>query len=749
MATLADSLRSSTGRRLTLRIRPDLIATRQRYQGRAYWIVKDPVGLHYFRFQEEEYAILQMIDGDTSLDDIKEQFETQFPPQKIKLEELGNFVGMLHKSGLVLSEAPGQGVQLKKRNDQRRRQEWMQRLSNILSVRFRGINPEKLLNWMDPKFGWLYTRTAVICCGLLALSALSLVAVQFDEFHAKLPTFHQFFTVHNAFWLMVVLAVTKVIHEFGHGLTCKHFGGECHELGVMFLVLTPCLYCNVSDSWMLPSKWKRAMIGAGGMYIEIVIASICTWVWWYTQPGLLHNLCLSAMFVCSVSTVIFNGNPLLRYDGYYILSDLMEIPNLSQKATSVLGRTLGKVCLGLDLADDPFLPRRNRFFFGMYAVAAAAYRWVVVFSILFFLNQFFKPYRLEVIGRFMGAMSLYGLLIYPLWKLGVFFWVPGRTDMVDRTRMWISVGVIAAVLAAIAFIPVPTIAFLRHVPTAAALDAQSVYVQVPGQLQQVFVHPGDKVAQGATLARLSNDKLTLSIAQLPGERDNQLKIQLAQLEQPPFRGSDGRPGDSQNPRDAGLDGATASRKRSRPEAFAAHRAGGTAQCLPPPDQQQKPAPEKELVGWSGTPFEPKNLGATLDESTLFCQIGDPHSMEAVVIIDQADIEFLRLKQKVDIKLEELPYMTLHSEVQEIATQELKVSPKHLTNKSGGELPTKTDEAGVERPLTTSYQVRVFPLDDSDGLLRIGLRGQAKIHVAPRSVGWRLWRWFTETFHFRL
>ena len=78
--------------------------------------------------------------------------------------------------------------------------------------------------------------------------------MQFDEFHAKLPTFHQFFTVHNAFWLMVVLAVTKIIHEFGHGLTCKHFGGECHELGVMFLVLTPCLYCNVSDSWMLPKQ---------------------------------------------------------------------------------------------------------------------------------------------------------------------------------------------------------------------------------------------------------------------------------------------------------------------------------------------------------------------------------------------------------------------------------------------------------------------------------------------------------------
>ena len=79
--------------------------------------------------------------------------------------------------------------------------------------------------------------------------------------------------------------MTKILHEFGHGLSCKHFGGECHEIGVMFLVLTPCLYCNVSDSWMLPNRWHRAAIGAAGMYVELVLASICTFIWWFTEPG--------------------------------------------------------------------------------------------------------------------------------------------------------------------------------------------------------------------------------------------------------------------------------------------------------------------------------------------------------------------------------------------------------------------------------------------------------------------------------
>ncbi len=193
----------------------------------------------------------------------------------------------------------------------------------------------------------------------------------------------------------IVLACTKILHEFGHGLSCKHFGGECHEMGVMILVLTPCLYCNVSDSWMLPNKWHRAAIGAAGMYVEVVLASICTFIWWFSEPGLLNYICLNMMFVCSVSTILFNANPLLRYDGYYILTDILEIPNLRQKATTILSRKLGKWCLGLEPPDDPFLPQRNQGLFALYTVAAAVYRWVVLFSILYFLEQGLRAVRPE------------------------------------------------------------------------------------------------------------------------------------------------------------------------------------------------------------------------------------------------------------------------------------------------------------------------------------------------------------------
>ncbi|HND54119.1 MAG TPA: hemolysin D, partial [Pirellulaceae bacterium] len=383
MATLAESLVSSSSRAVRLRMRPDLSARQHRYHGRTYWVIKEPVGLNYFRFHEEEYAILQMLDGETSLEQIKERFEDEFTPQKITYPDLQQFIGMLHRSGLVISDSSGQGRQLMKRGDQKRRQEWMNKFANMFALRFRGIDPENLLNWLYPRTAWFFSWWFFAIWCFLGLSALSLVAVEFDIFRARLPAFHEFFAAKNWIFLGITMAVVKVLHEFGHGLSCKHFGGECHEMGFMLLVFTPALYCNVSDSWMLPNKYARAAIGAAGMYVEVFLASIATFLWWFSEPGLLNHICLSVMFICSVSTVVFNGNPLLRFDGYYILMDLAEIPNLRQKSTEVVRRFMIEACLGLEQPESPFLPQRNRLLFGLFTIAAVIYRWLVMFSILY------------------------------------------------------------------------------------------------------------------------------------------------------------------------------------------------------------------------------------------------------------------------------------------------------------------------------------------------------------------------------
>jgi hypothetical protein len=139
MATLADSLVSSTSRAVKLRMRPDLTARKHRYHGQIYWVVKEPIGLNYFRFHEEEFAILNMLDGRTSLDDIKQEFEATFTPQKITFGDLQQFVGMLHRNGLVISEASGQGKQLRRRRDEKKWRELMGMLANVFALRFRGV----------------------------------------------------------------------------------------------------------------------------------------------------------------------------------------------------------------------------------------------------------------------------------------------------------------------------------------------------------------------------------------------------------------------------------------------------------------------------------------------------------------------------------------------------------------------------------------------------------------------------------
>ncbi len=744
MLTLADSLVSSSARPLAIRMRPDLVVTKQRYQGRPFWIIKDPVGLNYFRFQEEEFSLLNWLDGETSLDELRDRFEREFAPQKITLEELGRLIGMLHQSGLVIAGVAGQGKQLLKRRWERKKKEWMATFSNVLAIRFKGIDPERLLNWLYPKVGWFFSKTVAAICLTMLFSALMLVLVQFDTFKAKLPSFHEFFGASNWIWLALAMAVTKVMHEFGHGLSCKHFGGECHELGVMMLVLTPCLYCNVSDSWMLPNKWHRAFIGAAGMYVEICIASIATFIWWFSAPGLLNNICLSTMFVCSVSTVVFNGNPLLRYDGYYILSDVLEIPNLRQKATTILGRKLGAWCLGLEEPDDPFLPQRNQVLFMLYTVASTLYSWIVVFSILFFLNKVFKPYRLEIIGQMIAFAAVVSLVGRPLWTVWKYFQIPGRSDEVKKPRLYATIVTVGAAIGAFLFLPLPyrvycTLEVQPHKP-------DPVYVDVGGELKTLNVKPGQSVEAGTMLAELKSIDLELAVAELTGKRD-QLSAQLDGLRRQRFQSADAQ---MQIPQiQKSLDSVEEELREKKTDLDRLHlvaRRGGVV--FPPPSTPNRPRQDGKLANWNGTPLEKRNLGATFQPGTLFCQIGDPDKFDAILVVDQADIESIHLGQKVKVMLDESPGKVYQSEITEISPEEMKVVSKQLSNKSGGSVETKTDESGVPKPASTSYEARV-PLDDSDGILLPGLKGEAKIAADYHSLGWRTWRFLQRTFHFKL
>jgi putative peptide zinc metalloprotease protein len=658
---------------------------------------------------------------------------------------------MLHRSGLVITDAPGQGQQLVKRRNERAKQQRLATLTNILSIRFKGIDPDRFFNFTYPYVRWFFSVPALVVCILLGLAALTLVLVQFDVFQSRLPSFQSFFQAQNWLWLAVTLTATKILHELGHGLSCKHFGGECHEIGVMFLVLTPCLYCNVSDSWMLPNRWHRAAIGAAGMYVEVVLASICTFIWWFTEPGPLNYTCLNVMFISSVSTILFNANPLLRYDGYYILSDILEIPNLRQKASTILSRKLGKWCLGLEEPEDPFLPKRKQWLFATYTVAAAVYRWVVVLSILYFLNKVFEPYRLKIIGQIIALGAFYGLLIQPLVKVYKFFKVPGRLGKVKRPRMYATLLLLGAVIAAVALIPFPLHVYAPL--EVHARDADSVYALVDGVLDQVFVRPGDRVTKGQPLAQLRNIDIEIEIANLEGQIAT-LEAQLAGLSQISF--SDPHAEQQVEQVSKMLDTSRkqlAKYKDDQQKLLLVAPQNGT---VLPPQLMEKQADDTQLATWSGSPFDRENLGATLRNGTKFCQIGDPRRLEGRLVIDQGDIDLVQEGQRVEIMLAQISEYAYVSVIERVATDDLKVSPTHLSSLHGGALPTQMDSRGVARPLNPAFEA-IVPLDKprdaatepAHRLLRIGLVGRAKISTQPRTLFFRLARYASRTFNFEL
>ena len=736
-------LTTSASRSLLLRMRQDLVARRQRWQGREYWTVKDPLTLRYYRFEEEEFAILQMLDGRASSEEIRERFENQFAPQRLSAAQLQHLLAMLHRSHLLVSDAAGQGVQLQQRDSQRRQREWLAQIGNLLAIRFRGVDPDRWLAWLDRRVGWLFSAPAATAALLLMLSALLLIAAEFDVFRARLPSFHAFFAVHNWLWLAVVLCVTKVIHEFGHGLACKRFGGECHEMGLMLLVFTPCLYCNVSDAWMIKSRWRRAAIGAAGMYVELIMASLATFLWWLSEPGLVNHLALNVMFVCSVSTLLFNANPLMRFDGYYILADLLEIPNLRQKSAAVIQRKLGAWLLGLRERPDPFLPARWRWAFAAYSVASALYGWLVSVSIFWFLYRVLEPYGLKVLGQLLGAAMVVSLIVVPLVRLCHFLLQPARAQDVNQPRVLVSLGVIAAILLAVLLVPLPyyVAATLEVQPR----GGQSVYVEVPGELQQVLVKNGP-VTAGQPLARLDDVELRMAEQRLLTQRsdlavriesirqrahtDDQALLELAQTQEAL----------------AALD-----RQVARLQVDLAKltiRAPASGVLVPAPARTQPDRPALQLASWTGRPLEARNLGAYLETSTLVGRIAQPGQLEAILAIDQEELDFVRPGQTVDLLLTPLPGQRLSGRIDRIAEENMQAAPARLAARSGGGLATHTQEGGVERPLSVVYQASV-PLDDRSGQIAVGSTGLARIRAGYQPLYQRLWRSACRTFRFEM
>lgn len=739
MPVTADQ-RTSTQRPVPLVARSDLHVVRMRDRGAGSWVVKDPIALNYHRLQPEQYRVLELLDGRRSLDEIRQVLTVEFPTVTVDAAEVQRLIVELHTRGLLTSLRPGRGTSLLEADHKRRRQKLVSTLSNILYLKLPGFDPSGLLRWMAPLLGWLFTPLAAVLAGGFVAWSMLLVLVEWGDFSRRLPEFQQFFGWPNLLWLWLMIGATKLVHEFGHALCCRKLGAECHEIGVMLLMLSPTMYTDATDSWMLRSKWKRIAVASAGMYFESILAAFAVLVWWNTGRGVLNALALNVVAVSSVTTVVFNANPLLRYDGYYILSDWLEIPNMRQRSDRVLHDFFARTCLGLDPPPDPFLPEDRRRWLFVYGVAAAVYRVTVLFGVAFFLYRVLKPWGLEAMAVAMTAFSVGGILF----RAGKRFVQTIRgagPGEVNPTRVAFSLAAVIGLLTAALVVPLPL-----HVESTFqvhAHDQRDVYVVTPGELVEIAVRPGDRVQAGDVLVRLTN----------PEKDDARRKLDVRKKM------------DEMN-----VDVAYALDDDNR-EQVAREKLAGTLEELKDYEGQlevltlrapcdgvvvaapPKPEPRLDheattLNAWHGTPLDRHNLGCWLERQTHVLSVAPDRKIDAVLFVDQADRADVRLQQPVELKFDHLPETTFAATVSDIALRERSSAPAELTQKQGGDLTTVTDRRGREQLTSVAYQVTVV-LDDDDGLLQPGMQGRARFFVAQRSAFDWLWRKVRQTIHFRL
>src|SRR4029079_3112343 len=249
---------------------------------------------------------------------------------------------------------------------------------------------------------------------VLVVYALSLVVGHFEEFRDRLPELSALVDPRNLVCLLAAIGVVKVLHEFGHAMACKHFGGEVHEMGLMLLVFSPCLYCDVSDAWRFSSKWKRIAVSAAGIVVELTLAALATMIWWYAQPGVVQLVALNIMIICTVNTLLINGNPLMRYDGYFIFSDLIETPNLWQRSREAFRYFWSDWLLGQPVVEDPLIPVRKRPWLSAYAVASKVYMACICVVIVWGLVKVLYPYHLENVAYAVACTVAGSALIAPI-----------------------------------------------------------------------------------------------------------------------------------------------------------------------------------------------------------------------------------------------------------------------------------------------------------------------------------------------
>lgn len=485
------------------RLRGDVVWTPQVSGGQRFYLVEDPLNGKFFRMGTAEYSFVSLLDGEISIGDALRLMANASPNTAFTEHEAVTICQWLMDNQLVHTKERPTSISgsENQRDDGPALQRW-----NPLVLRLPLLHPDRLFNALSRRTNCLFSLWALALWVGLVLTAAYHLSTQW---HRAITSFAGVFAPTNWFWLPFCWFGLKLVHELAHGAACKRFGGAVREAGLIFILFLPVTYVDVSSSWRFRSKWHRVVTAAAGMYFELLIAGIAVLLWSNTGDGLFNSLCFNVVVMASITTVIFNANFLMRFDGYYMLSDWLEIPNLATVAQRQVTRFALKpfFCAGpppVGLPDS----KAKCLLVGLYGLASFVWKIVVCSCMVIAATTMFD-----------GAGKVLALLAAVLW-LGVP--IVRLLKRLARIRhqppgtrgLSISSLGLALLLAVVLFVEVPW-----PLPPQAPTVVQYAPIAViradsPGFVSQILVRGGQSVSAGQTLIILRNDELELALADL-------------------------------------------------------------------------------------------------------------------------------------------------------------------------------------------------------------------------------------------
>lgn len=516
---------------------------RQHYRGRMWHVLRDPSNNQFFRLDDAGYHFVGMLNGQRTVAQVWEACNEELGDRAPTQGEAIQLLGQLFTSNLLQCELPADAASMFERYRKRIRREVGGYLMNLLFLRVPLFDPERILERWVGVFGWLFGKVGFVLWALLLGYAATRLTGHWDDLIAGADP-QLMLQPENLLLLYLGFGIIKAIHEFGHGFACKRYGrinnsgGEVHTIGIMFLVFMPVPYVDASSSWAFRNKWQRAFVGAAGMYIELAVAAVAAIIWSVTAPGLVKTLCYNMMFIASVSTIFFNGNPLLRFDGYYILSDLLEIPNLSQRSKEYIYYLVKKYIYRARRPRNPGHSAGEKFWLFIYAVTSSIYRVFISIAILFYVMTGL-PKPILFIGFIFALSGIIGWIIVPLFKWFKYLATSGE---IARTRPWAMASTTAFMAAVIGFIGV--FPFPDHMLVEGVLEPRNVHIVRMGANGRLvtIMDTDTRVRPGDALVRAENEEYEAQLAMARADRreaqtqtqlaraDNQLGLVQAQLE---------------------------------------------------------------------------------------------------------------------------------------------------------------------------------------------------------------------------